>query len=161
MARHFTLFTTIISFLSLGLVRAAVVRVDDYVVLNGTALVFDPMGGFNDTTRDLAWQDGYFQSLNLLAINDLYREANAGISQRDLKPRDGATMLACMVVKLASGLATTRTQAFVLCEADNPNTSGVSLRTMKDKIKYYWAIAGIGAYAVGNYAYDVWVDYNW
>ncbi|EFQ36778.1 hypothetical protein CGRA01v4_06118 [Colletotrichum graminicola] len=161
MARYFTLFTTMISFLSLGLATAAIVRVDDYVVLNGTALLFDPVGGFNDTTRDLAWQADYFQTLDLLAINALYREANAGISQRDLRPRTGPTCLACMVVQLASGVASSRTEAFVTCSQTTSSCDSLTITTLESNVKRYWIAAGIGLYTAGNYAYDVWSQYRW
>ncbi|KAK1569663.1 uncharacterized protein LY79DRAFT_571446 [Colletotrichum navitas] len=161
MAPYFTIFVTMISLLSLGIVRAAVVRVDDHVVLNGTTLVYDPVEGFNDTTRDLAWQANYFLSLDLLAINALYQEANAGISQRDLQPRDGPTCLACMVVQLANGAANSRLDAYNICRSTTPSCDTITLISLMSHIKSYWLLAGIGAYQAGVYAFDVWSRFGW
>ncbi len=73
-------------------------------------------------------------------------------------PRLTNKQLACMVTKLASGVANTRTGAYNACPEA---CSDVSFSTMYKNIKQIWAIAGIGAYAVGNYAYDVWTNYGW
>ena len=73
--RHITRMTRLLTFTIISLLLAAgatalpqpatTVRVNDMVVLDdGTAgLQVDPVGGFNDTTRDPAWQSAYVESL--------------------------------------------------------------------------------------------------
>jgi hypothetical protein len=55
-------------------------------------------------------------------------------------------------------LGKTRTEAWNFC-ADQCTT--VSLSTIKNNVKSYWLIAGIGAYAAGNHIYDAWVAVGW
>ncbi len=85
-------FITIFSLLLAGSTQAAVVRVDDLVILNGTSLQLYPIGGFNDTTRNRTWQINYFDTLDLLRINEIYQQANqnGSISQRHIEKRSGA-----------------------------------------------------------------------
>lgn len=38
-----------------------VIRVDDILVLKGSVIEFDPVGGLNETTRDGDWQTEYLE----------------------------------------------------------------------------------------------------
>lgn len=63
-----------------------------------------------------------------------------------------------MVLRLAQGHAYSRTNAYEMCEYDCRN---VQLSSLKHNVKVTWALAGIGAYTAGHYAYDVWMNYTW
>jgi len=59
-----TIFSLLLAASATALPQTGPVRVNDIVVLNGTAgLQVDPVGGFNDTTRDPAWQSAYIEAL--------------------------------------------------------------------------------------------------
>ena len=94
MPRYLAFFlATIVALLLTGPTQAAVARVDDLVILNGTSLQFDPIGGFNDTTRDQLWQMNYIPTLDLLMINEIYQQANQNgtLSEGHIQKRDAAT----------------------------------------------------------------------
>jgi hypothetical protein len=74
-----------------GWTRAAVVRVDDLVVLDGISIKVDPVGGFNDTTRHPAWQISYLHTLNTSKIEEVYQRANDDV---DLPRREVEMILA-------------------------------------------------------------------
>ena len=65
-----------------------------------------------------------------------------------------------MVYHLAAGHATTRTQAYNLAQQD-PACRGASLESIRKNVRNIWALAGLGAYIGGVYAYDVWTAYGW
>ena len=67
-----------------GSAQADVVRVNDIVVVDGVSLKIDPTGGFNDTTRHLAWQISYIGTLNPAKIEEMYH----GAIQTALLPRE-------------------------------------------------------------------------
>jgi hypothetical protein len=63
-----------------------------------------------------------------------------------------------MVVKLIDGSASSREGAFNVCAEA---CATVSYSTMKKSVKSYWLLAGIGAYAAGNWFFDKWSEYAW
>jgi hypothetical protein len=88
MPRYFNLILALALVWLLPAVSADdIVRIDDILVLNGAALQFDPIGGFNATTSDPAWQSEYLKSLSLLEINEIYQKQHStrdtGVNELD------------------------------------------------------------------------------
>jgi hypothetical protein len=55
-------------------------------------------------------------------------------------------------------LGKTRTEAWDYC---GNQCAGVSFSSIKENVKRYWVIAGIGVYAAGNHLYDAWAATPW
>ncbi|KAK1749717.1 hypothetical protein QBC47DRAFT_418768 [Echria macrotheca] len=147
-----------------GSAQADVIRVNDLVVVDGLSLKVDPAGGFNDTTRHLAWQISYIGTLSPSKVEEVYQ----GAIQGALRPRDalqiqaGADCLKCMVNEIDifwfTTLRKSRTEAYNDCAAQ---CTTLSLNSIRNNLKAYWTIAGIGAYAVGNHLYDEFMATPW
>ena len=77
------------TWLALAAPTGETVRVDDVLVLDGTALRFEPPGGLNDTTRDPKWQAEYLQTLDPKVIDAIYRKPKGLNDIPDETPTEG------------------------------------------------------------------------
>ena len=63
-----------------------------------------------------------------------------------------------MVVQIVSGASTTKTQAYFACGYACANTE---FETIYHNVKKYWLLAGIGAYDISNWSFQVWQNVGW
>ncbi|KAI1324262.1 hypothetical protein F5Y16DRAFT_312989 [Xylariaceae sp. FL0255] len=162
MLPNLTLFATIGSLLFAGTTQADIVRIDDYLVFNGTALQLDPVGHPNAVTII----DYFEHDLNIAAINKIYQKV---LSEHPLSLRDGneadsaaTDCLFCMAGYLYTYYTTntgtdSKYQAYDNCVATGSCT--VVISTVLGNVPNLWTIAGLGAWgSTSNAIYNAWVS---